>query len=134
MVGLFSVRGIVVVALLFAIALVARLYGQWRKGLASRPVGEGVPTLPPSLLDGAARTWVVFTTPYCAACGPVERSLRDAEPASRVVVVDATEQPGLARDFHVRTAPTVLLADANGRVEHRLVGAPAVTQFLSTTA
>ena len=134
MAGLVSGRVVVVVVLLFALALATRLYRQWRAGLAHRPVGDDVPALPASLVGGSPRTWVVFTTPYCASCGPVERRLRDAEPESRVVVVDATEHPALADSFHVRTAPTVLLADAGGRVETRLVGAPAVTAFLGASA
>ena len=132
--ALLSGRGLVVIVLLFGLALATRLYRRWRTGLAARPVGDGVPALPSSLLAGAARTWVVFTTPYCASCGPVERSLRDAEPDSRVVIVDATEQPALADSFHVRTAPTVLLADGSGRVSTRLVGAAAVTAFLGASA
>ena len=67
--ALLSGRGLVVIVLLFGLALATRLYRSWRAGLAARPVGDGVPALPPSLLAGADRTWVVFTTPYCASCG-----------------------------------------------------------------
>ena len=39
------------------------------------------PSVPRALLDGAERTWVVFTTPYCASCGPVEERLRQSDPS-----------------------------------------------------
>jgi hypothetical protein len=122
----------IVVVLLFGFALARRLYFQWRQRLhhEDRPH----PRLPEALLDGATRTWVVFTTPYCASCGPVENRLRTAEPESRVVKVDATRQPALADAFHVRSAPTVLLADDRGEVQARLVGAAAVEQFVAAGA
>jgi hypothetical protein len=88
------------------------------------------PRVPPALLDGAERTWVLFTTPLCASCGPAVDQLRAADPAARLVVVDATRHPHHARAFSVRTAPTALLADARGDVQARLVGAAAVADYV----
>ena len=122
------VRVLVVVVLLLAVGLGTRLYRARRAALvAERPRH---PLVPASLLDGAERTWVLFTTPYCASCGPVEEHLRAADPGARVVKVDATREPRLADAFRVRTAPTIVLADAAGRVRQRLVGAEAVRQAL----
>jgi thioredoxin-related protein len=73
----------------------------------------------------------VFTTPYCASCGPVKASLAEVDPAAEIVTVDATREPHLADAFAVRSAPTVLLADRAGEVQARLVGAPAVRNYLS---
>ena len=129
---MFAVRALIVVALLFAVTLATRLYRQWRKGAqADRPRH---PAVPMSLLEGAQRTWVVFTTPYCANCGPVEASLRASDPGARVVKVDATREPLLAQAFSVRSAPTVLLADGQGRVRARLVGADAVDAYVRSPA
>jgi hypothetical protein len=123
----FLARAIVVVVLLFAVALVTRLYRQWREGVRTdRP---SHPPVPASLLAGAERTWVVFTTPYCATCGPVEARLRAVDPGARVVKVDATREPHLADAFSIRSAPTALLADAAGQVQERLVGADAVEEW-----
>ena len=125
---MFVARGAVVVVLLFAVALAARLYRQWRARLhAERP---DHPTVPESLRAGSERTWVVFTSPYCATCGPVADRLRAADPHARVVKVDATRDPHLADAFSVRSAPTVLLADGDGRVRARLVGAEAVAEYV----
>ena len=122
-------RGLVVLALLFAVALAARLYKQWRTGLQTAQPDH--PTVPESLRAGAERTWVVFTSPFCATCGPVADRLRATDPGARVVKVDASREPHLADAFSVRSAPTVLLADREGRVQARLVGAEAVDDYVS---
>jgi hypothetical protein len=126
---MFVARAIVVLVLLFAVALVARLYRAWRAGLQSERPAH--PLVPATLLAGATRTWVVFTTPYCATCGPVEERLRTSDPDARVVKVDATREPHLADAFSIRSAPTVLLADGQGNVTARLVGAEAVDAYVS---
>lgn len=125
---MFLLRGGLVLGLLLAVTLGNRLYRRWRAGLqAERP---DHPEVPASLLGGALRTWVLFTTPYCASCGPVEASLRASDPAARVVKVDATREPVLADAFSVRSAPTALLADDRGKVMTRLVGAEAVDAYV----
>ncbi len=88
------------------------------------------PRLPDALTRGSARTWVIFTTKYCAQCGPIEELLRSTQPDARIVTIDAEREPILARAQHVRSAPTVLLANAHGVVEQRLIDANAVTEFL----
>ena len=87
--------------------------------------------VPAELLGGADRTWVVFTTPYCASCEPVKEQLAADDAGARIVTVDATREPHLADAFAVRSAPTVLLADGVGNVQARLVGAPAVRDYLA---
>ena len=120
------------VVAVFVIGMVVgrRVYVQWQKGLQRQRRPH--PTVPAELLDGSDRTWVVFTTPYCASCGPVREQLAGADPGARLVTVDATREPHLASAFDVRSAPTVLLADAAGRVTARLVGVRAVSDYLAT--
>jgi hypothetical protein len=126
------VRFFIVVVLVFAITLVGRLYRQWRAGVrADKPAS---PLVPLSIRAGAERTWVVFSTPYCASCGPIEARLRASDPTANVVRIDATEQPKLAGAFRVRSAPTVLLADAEGRVQARLVGVAAFDDYVRNPA
>jgi glutaredoxin len=125
-------RLIVVVSLLVLFALARRMYFQWRAGLHRE--SRDVPRLPAELLGGADRTWVVFTTPYCATCEPVKQRLAAHDPDARVVTVDATREPFLAKAFHVRSAPTVLLADGAGDVQARLVGAAAVADYVRSPA
>jgi hypothetical protein len=126
---MFMARAVVVIIILFAVALAARLYRSWRAGVqGDQPVH---PRVPETLLAGAARTWVLFTSPYCATCGPVEARLRASDPEARFVKVDATREPHLASAFSIRSAPTVLLADGAGNVTARLVGAEAVTEYVA---
>lgn len=126
------VRLAIVVALLLAFALAKHRYARWQSGLHHETREH--PRVPEALLAGAERTWIVFTTPYCGSCGPVEARLRAHDPAANVVKVDATRDPALADAFHVRSAPTVLLADAGGQVLHRLVGPASVESFVAAGA
>ena len=120
-------RLLLVVMVLVVLGLASRLYRGWRAGLSQdRPEH---PLVPAGLRSGADRTWVVFTTPFCASCGPVEERLRTADPDARVVRVDASREPLLADAFGIRRAPTALLADAEGRVRERLVGPEAVDRW-----
>lgn len=121
------VRLLIVIVLLFGFALAKRLYRQWRARVAAdqRPA----PRLPGELLGTGARSWVIFTTPFCASCGPVADTLRRFDPDASVITIDATREPHLAQAFRIKAAPTALLADAAGRVHTRLVGAEAVTQY-----
>ena len=122
---------LLVVAALVAALVVGRRYFLRRQAALQRDRGPH-PRVPSSLLAGAPRTWVVFTTPYCASCEPVRRKLAEADPTARVVTVDATREPALAGAFRVRSAPTVLLADGAGEISTRLVGAGAVSDYLAT--
>jgi len=125
---MFVTRAVIVVVILLAVALAGRLYRAWRTRLQDERPAH--PLIPASLRAGAHRTWVIFTSPYCATCGPVEARLRASDPAARVVKVDATRETQLADAFSIRSAPTVLLADSDGYVTARLVGAGAVDDHL----
>jgi thiol-disulfide isomerase/thioredoxin len=124
-----AVRLVVVAAVVLLLAAAPALYRRRQQRLQRGPATT--PPVPADLLGGAERTWVVFTTPWCATCGPVEQQLRASDPGARVVKVDATREPNLAGAFSVRTAPTVLLADVHGRVTTRLVGPEAVNQYVT---
>jgi thiol-disulfide isomerase/thioredoxin len=95
----------------------------------NRPTRD-LPTVP-SALRGGTSAWVIFTTPTCVACRSVEQMLAEHRPGERVVLVDATTDPELAQRWKVQRAPTTLLADNNGTVVARLVGAEAVRQHLA---
>jgi thiol-disulfide isomerase/thioredoxin len=120
---------VVLVAGLLGLLLAGRwLYARWQLALQR---DEGIhPRVPLHMTAGAERTWLLFKTPYCATCAPVERDLRNADPDANFVTVDATEDPRLAREFRIRSAPTVLLADREGEVRERLVGAAAVAAYV----
>ena len=120
---------VVVAAIVLGLILARRMYVQWQASQQRKPASS--PTVPSELLGDGDRTWVVFTTPFCASCGPVKEQLAEQDPSAEIVTVDATREPHLADAFGVRSAPTVLLADRAGTVQARLVGAPAVRDYLS---
>ncbi len=121
-------RIIVVLLLLGAFALAPLAYRRHLRRLQDGPADH--PPVPTDILDGAVRTWVLFTTPWCATCTPVEERLRAFDPEARVVKVDATVERDLAGAFQVRSAPTALLADHRGQVRARLVGVDAVDRYV----
>ena len=124
-----TVRLLVVALLVAAFAVVPVLYRRRDR----RPVAADL-SLPEHLVTGARRTWVLFTTPWCATCGPVEERLRRHDPEAHIVKVDATEERELAGSLGVRRAPTALLADHRGNVQTRLVGPEAVDRYLVASA
>ena len=103
-----------VVALAFAVRVALSRRARWS---AQAPLPGA--RFPQWVTEGAERTWVVFTTPYCAACGPIVEQLHASDPDARVVEVDATRHVGLAREFSVRAAPTVFEADPRGNPVRR---------------
>ena len=118
------VRALVFVVLVVGIVIARRMHRDRQHEI--RNDAAATPVLPSRLHGGHARTWVVFTTRYCAQCGPVTEHLQRAEPHARVITVDAERERELADAFRIRSAPTVLLADATGAVVQRLVGLEAV--------
>lgn len=127
-----AMRLLVVVAL--AAVATGWVLGRRQQLARERTRPAPLPAVPASLRDGAPRTWVIFTTRYCVACDQVEASVRAAEPDVRVVRVDAEREPMLARSFRVRSAPTTVVADEQGSVRVRLVGAAAVDEYLRARA
>ena len=110
--------------------------------VAARPVltrlrrleaGAALPDvdLPDHVVPGAPHTWVVFTTPYCATCGPLIEEIEAALPHDGVVAVDATDHPDLTSRLGVRRSPTVFEIDPSGRIVDRMIGADATRSRLS---
>lgn len=109
---------------------------RWRmraRAAADRDRTTGGMPLVPSALRGGSSAWVIFTTPTCVACRTVEQMLAEQRPGERVVRVDATTDPELAQRWKVQRAPTTLLADNDGKVVARLVGAEAVRKHLANS-
>jgi hypothetical protein len=125
------VRLVVVTVLALGLALARLALRTWRSNLQRQPPGE---RLPAELVGDGPRTWVLFSTPWCATCGPAERQLRAADPTATVVRIDATDRPDLVDTLRIRTAPTVLLAGPDGRVLRRLAGPDAVSAHVAGLA
>ena len=118
----------IVAAIVIGCVVARRMYRQRQSMLQADQTSS--PRLPSEIVAGSDRTWVVFTTKYCAQCGPIEQLLRSTQPDDRVVTIDAAREPLLAKAQRIKSAPTVLVANERGRVERRLVGAEAVRGFV----
>lgn len=125
-------RIIVVVALLAVFAVAKVWYDRRSASLADRSSLD-LPSLP-DRLRGPGRTWIVFATEYCATCGPVTERLQSLHPDDTVRKVMVEHESGLADEFAVRTAPTLLEVDATGAVVHSVAGAEAVLRHLDALA
>lgn len=110
-------RLVVVLVIVAGVALIGALYRRSHSLHAARPLDAH--PIETDITAGAARTWVVFTTKYCATCEPTIERLRKDDPDARFVRLDVAERPDLARRYDVRTAPTVLLAAADGTILER---------------
>ncbi|HZD80650.1 MAG TPA: thioredoxin family protein [Actinomycetota bacterium] len=121
-------RLLLVLALLALLALGRALYRRWQHAVHTD--APDAPPLPARLLEGAERTWVLFTTPWCASCDAVARELTANDPSGRLVKIDATRDLDLTEAYRIRRAPTVLLADDQGEVRARLVGLEAVRGYV----
>lgn len=127
-------RWLVVAAL--AMVMVAAHVGARRLERRRRTTDSGaVPPVPADLLEreSGRAEMLLFTGPWCAACGPVREELAAVHGPGAVVEVDVSRHPDLAERYDIRTTPTLLVVGEDGAVRRRLAGAPAVTELLRSS-
>lgn len=66
---------------------------------------------------------IVFSTPGCSACRTAQYPAVQAVASRfgqrlRVMNVDIADRPAVGRAFNVLTAPTTVVMDGDGRIEH----------------
>jgi hypothetical protein len=121
------------VLVLVVIGVVAVITLRYRRTPAPSDIDLGL-LLPDALLGGTPHTWVVFSTPYCATCGPVENLLRQRFPDDEVRRVDVSAWPDVVHALGVRRAPTVVRADQQGAIELQLAGPEAIREHLAVSS
>lgn len=102
-----------------------------------RPVDSDVALglrVPADLLARNRHTWIVFSTPYCATCGPAEVLLRERFPADDVRRAEVADWPETVEALGIRRAPTALRVDQAGAVEVMLAGPEAIRQHLAVAS
>jgi thiol-disulfide isomerase/thioredoxin len=95
-----------------AVAIISLVYLAWR-----RPPGRLI-RLELGDLGVEGPVIVQFTTRYCAPCRAARPELESlAEGAAiRYTQIDVGERPEVARQYGVRTVPTIVVAARSGRV------------------
>jgi hypothetical protein len=120
---------IVVFALVMGWRMIRLRHARRRRSRQRWGRGAQLPLVPAAVLQGADRTWVIFTSPGAPSGHDVAEQLRVSEPESRVTEVDARVEPRLAEAFRVDQLPAALLANRYGQVEARLIGLPAIEAY-----
>lgn len=117
-----------IVATMVVLLVAAKIAYDRRTARLSSPPVDALPSVPAEVL-GPGRTWLVFSTELCATCGPVAAALERRFPADTVRLLRVEDHPDLAKDFSIRTAPTVMEVAADGAVATTLAGAAAASEF-----
>lgn len=102
----------------------------------ARPVSIGSREQFERLVADEPLVLVEFVTPGCGICAsmePVVGTVARAGPGA-VAVVDASEVPALAREFDVRTAPTLLVLRDGAEVERLDDGFYGAERLVETLA
>ena len=94
--------------------IVARL-----RGIGHRQFGR-IDLAQIGVTDAQGELVVEFTHPLCTDCRQLERELRDA--GRRVVTVDVSRRPELARRYGIAYVPTAVVVDRTGTVTARIAG------------
>jgi thioredoxin 1 len=68
-----------------------------------------------------------FTASWCQPCKMITKNLEDAMLGIPIEVVDIDEKPEVAKEYSIRSVPTLVLKD--GPLETRLVGLQTTTKI-----
>ncbi|MFC4223222.1 TlpA family protein disulfide reductase [Lysinibacter cavernae] len=132
---------------LLVFALLLAGFYSWRTGKATAaPAGQQIVISPIQAglgdsaadhsADGLSRsadswgsriTLLQFSTEICAKCPATRRllgAIADERPDVQHAEVDLTHRPDLAATHRILQTPTVFVLDAEGRLLHRIGGAP----------
>lgn len=129
--------------LVCAVVLVSLAVGLWwraRSGRIRRQGATSAAVITAGQLGaplGARATLVQFSSAFCQPCRTTRLTLAqvcEMVPGVRHIDVDAEANLGLVRTFDIRRTPTVLIADAGGRIAYRASGAPRKDQVLTVLA
>lgn len=94
-------------------------FGARLRGIGRRQFGR-IDLAQIGVTDPHGELVVEFTHPLCTDCRELERELRDA--GRRVVTVDVSRRPDLARRYGIAFVPTAVAVDATGAVTARIAG------------
>ncbi|MGC3994049.1 MAG: thioredoxin family protein [Propionicimonas sp.] len=121
--------GVWIVVAAVALALAFGGYRRLTDGRVRAVATSSAPRLDASRLGselGSDATFVQFSSAVCAPCRATHRLLAEVtgtDPKVAHVDLDAETHLDLVEEFGITRTPTVLLLDADGVVQRRIVGA-----------
>ncbi len=129
-----DVTGFWIVSAALLVALAFGGYRRWTDG-RTRAVADDQRLDATSLgaALGERGTFVQFSSTTCAPCASTRRMLAavtEDVPTFTHIDLDAETRLDLVERFGITRTPTVLLLDADGKVRHRIVGAPRKPELL----
>lgn len=71
---------------------------------------------------------LVFSASWCGPCKAFKPTLQQLD-QDRLVYVDIDELPEIRQDYDVRSVPTVVLVDEDGKELERFVGAQPLSKL-----
>ena len=71
---------------------------------------------------------LVFSASWCGPCQGFKPTLLELD-QERLIYVDIDEKPEIRADYEVRSVPTVILVDVDGKEIERLVGAQSLSRL-----
>lgn len=71
---------------------------------------------------------LVFSASWCGPCKAFKPTLLQLE-QDRLVYIDIDELPEIRQDYDVRSVPTVVLVDEDGKELERFVGAQPLSKL-----
>ena len=121
--------------------MVATLYGVWHKTSRGRVKAKSSVERSPlvKIVDslGGQATLVQFSSAFCSPCRATRALLTDiaaTNPGITHIEIDAEKELALVRTLHIRSTPTTVILDSEGREVGRAVGAPKREQVLHALA
>ena len=116
---------------------VSAVYGTWHKTsrgrVKSKSEIEQSPLVKVVNSLGRQATLVQFSSAFCSPCRATRALLTDiaaSNPGVTHVEIDAEKELTLVRKLHIRSTPTTVILDSEGREVGRAVGAPKREQVL----
>jgi len=70
-----------------------------------------------------------FSAPWCGPCKAFKPLMESLQHQLPITFIDVDASPQTASEYSVRSVPTIILIDGNGREKGRLVGVQSESQI-----
>ena len=70
-----------------------------------------------------------FTASWCEPCKALAKTIEDADIELPIEVIDIDKEASRAMKFQIRSVPTIVIVDENGKELRRQIGMMTLSQF-----